>query len=474
MAIKSFKEILDNKGYRISKKDREIFEEGTLQSFFGFSNSDIIEFIAYDVNDNQLPLQINPAGDSVLAKYIPLTSENIRNYFLIAEGTLLQIGEFPSEYFIDVKRILNESGYDVGIFKTQVTLLNRRVGDYRKDINAKLWIKEISPSRTEIKVLPQRNSVADSTDLLVRYNIFYNDGDFRDDTLQYVSEFINKINPQAVSEYIRNVYSEKWLNKLIEEFNIPSIDTLITKIHSTFIKAVINEFQNKVSDINDDKFGKPKDTPIGIELSVSDIENRCMRILTQVIDKYLPVRKIQNTSVDLELDESFDRIETIMQRREGDTIVRPTIPKIPVKVEKDEPIEQVTKKRRQVEEIERVLGGERPDLPMDIEDDSLQLDNDSISNSSSNVSNSGGSSNVLSGGSSNVSNSGGSSNVRKRVKSSNVGGGSSSSRIQSNRPTNKPKKKKKATPKIQFVKANSTKTAKLTNDNLSGGNLLMR
>jgi hypothetical protein len=64
--------------------------------------------------------------------------------------------------------------------------------------------------------------------------------------------------------------------------------------------------------------------------------------------------------------------------------------------------------------------------------------------------------------------------VRKRVKSSNVGGGNPSSRPTSNRPTNKAKKKKKVTPKIQFVKANSTKTAKLTNDNLSGGNLLMR
>ena len=439
MAIKSFKEILNNRGYRISKKDREIFEEGSLQSFFGFSDSDIIEFIAYDVNDNQLPLQINPEGDSVLAKYIPLTSENIKNYFMIAEGTLLQIGNFPSEYFIDVKRILNESGYDAGIFKTQVTLLNRRVGDYRKDINAKLWIKEISPSRTEIKVLPQRNSVADSTDLLVRYDIFYNDGDFRDDTLQYVSEFINKINPQTVSEYIRNVYSEKWLNKLIAEFNIPNIDVLITKMHSTFTKAVVNEFQNRISDINDDKFGKKKDNPIGIELSALDIENRCMRILTQVIDKYLPVRKMQNTSVDLELDESFDRIETIMQRREGDTIVKPTIPKIPVKVEKKEPVEQATAVNKQLEEIRNALGDVTPDLPMSIEDDSMKLTDDSTSNTSTNK-----------------------------------GGGILSSKPFFNRPRNKAKEKKNVTPKVQFVKVNSTKTTKLTNDNLSGGNLLTR
>ena len=122
MAIKTFKEIIDNKGYRISKKDRDIFEDGTLQSFFGFSDADLIEFIAYDVNDNQLPLQINPAGDTTLVKYIPLTDENIRNYFLIAEGTKLQLGNFPKEYFIDVEQILNESGYAEGIFKTQVTL----------------------------------------------------------------------------------------------------------------------------------------------------------------------------------------------------------------------------------------------------------------------------------------------------------------------------------------------------------------
>ena len=369
MAIKSFKEIIDNKGYRISTKDREIFEEGTLQSFFGFSDSDIIEFIAYDVNDNQLPLQITPAGDTSLVKYIPLTTENIRNYFLIAEGTLLQIGNFPTEYFIDVKRILNESGYDVGIFKTQVTLLNRRVGDYRKDINAKLWIKEISPSRTEIKVLPQRNKVADSTDLLLRYNIFYNDGDFKDDTIQYVSEFINTISPQIVTEYIRNVYSEKWLVKLIEEFNVPSLDSLVTTMHSKFIKAVTNEFQNKISDINDVNFGKTKDTPMGLELSETDVRNRCIKILTQIVDKYLPTRVIENTTADITLDESIDRIETILQRREGDIVVGAVLPKIPIKVEKTQPVEESTRNKRRVQAIKDALGDSRPEENLNIADD---------------------------------------------------------------------------------------------------------
>ena len=38
MAIKTFKEIINDKGYRISSKDRTIFEEGKLQSFFGFTD----------------------------------------------------------------------------------------------------------------------------------------------------------------------------------------------------------------------------------------------------------------------------------------------------------------------------------------------------------------------------------------------------------------------------------------------------
>ena len=136
MAIKTFKEILNNQGYRISSNDRKIFEEGNLDSFFGVSQNDAIEFIVYDLDDNQLP-QINDE----LVRYIPLTTQNIKDYFLIAEGTVFQKYKFPTEYFIDIERLLREAGYDNGIFKTQITLLNKRVGsEFPSD---KLWIAEI-------------------------------------------------------------------------------------------------------------------------------------------------------------------------------------------------------------------------------------------------------------------------------------------------------------------------------------------
>src|SRR5210317_2171033 len=101
MAIKSFKQIVDNKGYRISSKDRAIFEQGNVQSFFGFTDNDFIEFIVYDANDNQLP----QGEDGKLVRYITLNSENIKDYFLIADGTEFQAFNFPNEYFIDAERL---------------------------------------------------------------------------------------------------------------------------------------------------------------------------------------------------------------------------------------------------------------------------------------------------------------------------------------------------------------------------------
>ena len=78
MAIRSFKEIIDNKGYRISSKDREIFEREVRRGIFGIDVGDIIEFILYDSNDNALPQE---AANGKLVRYIYYTDENIRKFW---------------------------------------------------------------------------------------------------------------------------------------------------------------------------------------------------------------------------------------------------------------------------------------------------------------------------------------------------------------------------------------------------------
>jgi hypothetical protein len=183
MAIRLIKEVIDSKGYVINSKDREIFQQGDLQSFFGISDNDTIEFILFDVNDNQLPQR---GGESV--RYITLNTQNIKDYLMITEGTMFQRNVMP-EYFVDIERLIREAGYDNGIFKAQITLINRRVGS--EDVENRVWIKEISPSRTEVRLLPL-NKQNTPSELKTRFDIFYRDGDFRDDVIPFINEYLEK------------------------------------------------------------------------------------------------------------------------------------------------------------------------------------------------------------------------------------------------------------------------------------------
>jgi hypothetical protein len=334
MAIKTFKEILDNKGYRISSKDRAIFEQGNLQSFFGFSDNDFIEFIIYDVNDNQLP-----QGESgELVRYIKLSTESINDYIMIPEGTLFQSFNFPSEYFIDVERLLREAGYDNGIFKTQISLLNKRVGFESK--YEKLWIKEISPSRTEVKLLPLRNETSDKTDLLKRFNIMFSGAEFRDDLLQFIPEFVEKIDSSIIDSYVKNTYSSKFYNRLVKEFSIKGFDTLTTKMYNKFIEAVKYEFLNRESRITNPNYGKPKATKPILQISESDLAGLFERILVDCVNFYLPMRAIQSkTEYDETLDNSFDKVGEIMQRKSSDVRIAADEPIVKRKIVKQELLE---------------------------------------------------------------------------------------------------------------------------------------
>lgn len=337
MAIRTFKEIIDNKGYRISSKDREIFEQGTLQSFFGFSNSDMIEFIIYDANDNQLPQ--GEFGE--LVRYIPLNSENIKDYFLIADGTELQAFQFPNEYFIDIERLIKEGGYDNGIFKTQITLLNKRVG--YESPNEKLWISEISPSRTEVRLLPIMNEVSKKTDLLQRFNVMVSGNDFRDDIIPYVGNFVDSINPSEVSGFIKKTYGEEWYNNFVAEFGISGLESLVTKIYNKFREAVYNEFSNRNSSIGDVNYGKKKPIQPSLQFSKEDVYKVSQRILVEIIQTYLPKRTIQSDTIsENEYDASLDEVGRILQRRESDVIINAKTPEVKVtKEKKEEVVEKV-------------------------------------------------------------------------------------------------------------------------------------
>ena len=321
MALQTFKEVIQNKGYRISTQDRAVFEQGNLQSFFGLSDYDVIELVVYDVNDNQLP-----QGTYGLVRYVPLTTQNIKDYILIPQGTLFQKYKFPKEYFIDAERLLREAGYTNGIFKIQITLINKRAGSGEEQTN-KLWISEISPSRTEIRLYPLKKGLEEHKQLQERFNIFTNDKNFREDTINNAIPFVETAKAEYVRELITNKYTSKWFDKMRAEFKIANFDEFATKVRNTFVQSCQYEFTNRYSNIDGLDYGKSKTTLPQLSLSVDDIKNTTKLILIQTINHYLVKQDVRQTSTfDNGVKASFDDITNILQRNEKDTIIDTSYP----------------------------------------------------------------------------------------------------------------------------------------------------
>ena len=311
MAIRTFKEIIDNKAYRLSSNDRDIFEQGNLQSFFGLSDDDIIEFILFDANDNQLP----QGASGKLVRYIPMNSSNIRDYFMVADGTMLQSLNFPSEYFIDVAKLTKEAGYQTGIFKVQVTLLNRRIGS--DALNDKMWISEISPSRTELKLLPLRNGKnANRGDLLNRFRIFVDGSGFRSDILPQINQFIESIDLAGVRQFMQSTYGDSWVNAFKSEYGVDAVDDFIKKVYDDFVQSMKYEFSNRISDLGDVNYGQLKQNKQDVRLSRRDVMLTSQRILVQSIIRHLPNRSIQaNTEYDINTALATDGVVGIINDR---------------------------------------------------------------------------------------------------------------------------------------------------------------
>jgi hypothetical protein len=321
--LKNFKEIIQNKAYRINPNDRKIFEQGDLQSFFGLSEDDVIEFIMYDFSENQLPQKNNG-----LVRYISLTNQNINDYFLLAEGTVMTKNNLPSEYFIDVERLINEAGYANGLFKTQISLINKRIGSYK--VEDKVWISEISPSRTEVRVFPLEKS-ANISDIKERFNIFYNNGDFRSDTIYNALRLVESINSSVIDDFIKKTYGQGWYEKLKTEYKISNFDSFTVNVHKKFVESCYYEFTNRISDIKDLKYGKPRTTKPPLQLAEDKIIRRLSELIVNSINFYLSQKdeQLSATAVNVNIA-SIDDTPSILQSKASDIQIDAKVPELKI------------------------------------------------------------------------------------------------------------------------------------------------
>lgn len=315
MAIKGFKEVIEKKGYKVDPKDRAIFEREVGKAYFGMGIADMIEFVIYDTNDNQLPQGDNGA----LVRYVPLDNDNIRKYFLITNNKSNKKSNNADEYIIDIEKLILEAGYGNGIFKTQVNLLNRRVGSDVIDKD-KLWIHEISPSRTEIRVLPlEDNNEKVLVDLQKRLDIVLKDGQFRDDTIYFVKPMIEAIKVENVLKTFLTlngtvVSGENYIKLIQKEFKVDNFDLFINQIKEKLVEATNFYIQNRNWDVSSLDYGKPLSTEIPIELSLEKIKETIGSILIKIIDKLLPQRNIQEENIlTKDEQETLDRTKEILK-----------------------------------------------------------------------------------------------------------------------------------------------------------------
>jgi len=302
MAIKDFKNIEQKKGYRVEKKDRDIFEREVRRGLFGIDVGDIIEFILYDANDNPLPQEFT---NGKLVRYISYTDENIKKYFSKVNKTKYNIKRNGAdEFFIDLEKLIKEAGYSQGVFKTSVALLNRRLGSEERKFD-RAWIHEISPSRTEVRVLPviDESTGKPNSDLQTRYDTFTSGEDFAADVITFLDEFAAQFDIPTILKNMLTLRGkvadgEGYIKLIQKEFKIDNFERWLSLVKISFDKALDHFRNNRYSNIlEQEKFGQPTGETFGINFNSKGIIQQLCDIGEQCVNYHLPNQEIRSETI---------------------------------------------------------------------------------------------------------------------------------------------------------------------------------
>ena len=330
MAISNFKKIEDTKGYLVEDKDRKIFEREISKGYFGINIGDTIEFILYDSSNNPLP-QESAKGKTV--RYIEYNDNTSKEYFgktQINKENIKSNG--AEEFFIDTEKLIKEAGYSNGVFKSQVSLLNRRLGSDGRE-NDTTWIHEISPSRTEIRILPtiDENGKPNS-DLDERYKCLVGGKTFAADVLPLMDEFVEQFDVQKALENMLTLKGtvesgQSYIKLIQEEFKIQNFEIYLQQVKDKFVQAVNHYKNNRDYNILSNRYGQPLQTTPQLCFGSNEIMDTVTTIAGNCIEYYLPKRNIQEeTSLTIEQQETLDKVGEILKTVTSNTQYKSTIP----------------------------------------------------------------------------------------------------------------------------------------------------
>ena len=265
MAIKDFKNIeninlnLDSTAQLVDSKDLTIFKTGAKNiTDFGMSKNDVIEFRVYDISNNLLQ-----QNNGISVRYIH--KDDLTKYLKSDIDTITQEKIFE----IDVEKLVREAGYGNGEFKVSFNFLKNYVGN--EDKKQRVWIHEVSPSRSEIRVMPLLG-----TDTFLngkisnRYNGFLNKSNELRGVVNIIQNALDSIEnniSDLIDKYFIEKHGQNWLNVVMKDyqFNSSSYTTFKQKIFSDFKKSVNYQFSGRDFDINSTNYGNIASTPFDLD-----------------------------------------------------------------------------------------------------------------------------------------------------------------------------------------------------------------
>jgi hypothetical protein len=238
---------LDNEGKFLQDKDAFILSNSEIEDTdFGDCKYDVMEVSVYDINNTLLPQK---SGNTVA--YIK--TGDIKNYLYNITNN-----RGKKELAIDIEKLLQNLGFTNGILRVNINFVRNRVGT--EDLSRRVWLQEISPSRTEIRILPLK--VTDKNITNQNISDFNNLQNLNKDFKYYKKSILDSLYSfqntflDSIDASLQSKYGSDFLNVLKKDFGLRDFAQFRKNIYKDFVQSVDYYLSNKYYWINEGNFGK--------------------------------------------------------------------------------------------------------------------------------------------------------------------------------------------------------------------------
>jgi hypothetical protein len=237
----------ENAGQFLQTEDLFIVSQNQIEDTdFGDCKYDVMEVSVYDINNNLLPQK---SGNNVA--YIK--TGDIKNYMY----SLTNKGG-QKELAIDIEKLLNDLGFTNGILKVNVNFVRNKVGSDNE--LTKVWVHEISPSRTEIRILPLKTKNSNINNITNKE--FTNINNLNKDFKYYKKNILDSLDSfevtylESITSLMVNRFGKDFESILRKDFGLSNFSAFKKRIFLDFKTSVVYWLTNKEYIISESNYGK--------------------------------------------------------------------------------------------------------------------------------------------------------------------------------------------------------------------------